>query len=113
MLFVSCNISVAFILPELRPRFRNDFSPSAIVTVPEAAMHEYYHAVFRQNDIWFSWEVFSVEPVSVAESVKRRPNPHFRFGIPALYRRHVTAALCGGVNVGHAFTPPLPDFPSL
>jgi len=101
VLFVASYVSTAFYLPEFSPGFRNDFAPSAFVTVPEAAVHENNGAVFRENNIGLTRQVFSVKAVSVPKSVKDRANPHLGIGIPAFYRSHVSAALFRTMNVCH------------
>ena len=93
MFFVASCISTAFYLPEFSPSFRNDAAPPALVTVPEAAMHENNCAVFRQNNIGLTWQVSSVKAVSVPKSVKDRANPHFGLCVLALDCRHIAAAL--------------------
>ena len=108
MPFVPRNISAAFVAPEFRPRFGNDISPSAVVAMPEAAMHEDYRAVFRQNNVRLAGQVLSMKPVSVAERMKQRPDPHFRFRVPVLYRRHIATALLRCVNVCHGSDGPCP-----
>jgi len=101
VLFVARDVSAALFAPEFSPRLRNDAAPSAVVTVPEAAVHENNGAVFRHNNIGFSRQVFSVKAVSVSEGMKDRANPHFGLCIPALYRSHVPAALFRAVNIRH------------
>ena len=101
VLFVARYVPSALFAPEFSPRFWNDAAPPAVVTVPEAAVHEDDGAVFRENNIRLSRQVFSVKAVSVSKGVKDRADPHFRLGIPALYRSHVPAALFRAVNIGH------------
>jgi len=91
--------------PELRPGFRRDHSPPAIVGVPEAAVNENYRSIFRQDNIRFSRQVFSVQPIPVTKRVKHRSNPHFRLGVPAPDRRHVATSLLGRVHIHDALTP--------
>lgn len=108
MLFVASDVSSALFLPEFSPRFRNDTAPPAFMTVPEAAVHEDDGAVFRENNIWLSRQIFSVKAVSVSKSVKDRANSHFRFGIPTSYRSHISTALFRTMNVRHdQAAPPL------
>jgi hypothetical protein len=101
VLFVARYVPAAFFAPEFSPRFWNDAAPPAVVTVPEAAVHEDNGAVLRQNHIRLSRQVFSVQAVSVPKSVKDRANSHFGSGIPAFYRSHISAALFRTMNVDH------------
>jgi hypothetical protein len=71
------------------------------MTMPETAMHEDNRTMLRKHNVRPAGEVFSVQPVSVAERVEQRANPHFRPAVPGFDSRHVPAALFGGVNVDH------------
>ena len=47
MHFVPSYVSITFFAPEFGPRFRNDTTPPAFMTVPEAAVYKNNGAVFR------------------------------------------------------------------
>jgi hypothetical protein len=67
--------------------------------VPEAPVHKDRRSILRQNNIRLSWQIFSMEPVSVAQGVKDRPDAHFRLCVSVLNRGHVAAALLLSVNI--------------
>ncbi len=56
-------------------------STSTVVTMPETAMNENHFSYCGENQVWFAWEVFPMEPVAVAHAVDRPPRQHFRFCI--------------------------------
>jgi len=63
-------------VPLLRPKFRASFGnhnpPPAVVAMPETAMNEDRHPVFRQNHIGPAGQVFSVQAKFEAQRMKMR-----------------------------------------
>ena len=67
----------------------------AAVAVPEAAVHENHHQVFREHQVRFSGQVAAEKPEPVTDAVQRRPDHHFRFRVSAPNPRHHPAAHLG------------------
>ena len=60
--------------------------------MPKASVNENNRLVFRQDNIGFAGQVFYMEAVTVAMSMKKTAHEHFGLGILALYPAHVVAA---------------------
>jgi hypothetical protein len=61
--------------------------------MPETTVHKNHYAVFRENDVGLSGQVFPVQAKPVAEAMKKASDTNLRFGVCAAYRSHVAAAL--------------------
>jgi len=60
----------------------------AIMSVPEAAVHENHSAPSRENQIRFTWEILAVQPEPVAHPVRQAPHQKLRRGVLAFHRLH-------------------------
>ena len=103
LLLVPLFVPSDFLHPELAVRLRNltalrtlHYPRVHMMSVPEAAVHEYARSVFPQHQVRMSWQPFVVQPVS--ESPLPQPPPHnpFRLRVLGTNRRHVLMDLfCG------------------
>lgn len=72
--------------------------------MPEATIHEDYNSPARKNNVWGSWKIFAMEPVSVATCKQGLANPHLWLCVLATNARHHLAALFCWNDVSHCST---------
>jgi hypothetical protein len=84
--------------------------PAAFVAVPEAAVHEYHGAIFRQHEIRTSRQRTGVEPVAQSGSMKEAPETQLWRSVSLAYPRHHPRACCGVDDVRHCGSTGCPAF---
>lgn len=60
--------------------------------VPKASIDENDFASFSKYEVWLSWEILCVQPVAIAQLMRKPPDNHFRLHIFGFYGGHVLAA---------------------
>ena len=90
--FLSFNILVEFLAPELNSCFWLVCISASLMSVPEATVDKYYGIIFRQNNVWFSRQVFDMQPESISGSVESGPDSNFRLGVLRPDSGHVPAS---------------------
>jgi hypothetical protein len=88
--------------PEFRPCLNDDSPPTAVVTMPKAAMHKDHRPIFCEDDVRLPWKVLPTEPKAVTQGMQNRPHTPLRPSILAADGGHVAAPLFVRVNVAHA-----------
>jgi len=71
------------------------------MAVPEAAVHQDYCLVLRENNVRLTREVAPPERKPIAHSVNRRAHSKFRGGISATYPRHIPATFFCSQAISH------------
>jgi len=69
------------------------------MTMPKAAVDEYYFSPLREDHVWFAGELGIMELVSVSASVSNGTNNNFGFGVSTPNARHPFATLSGSQSV--------------
>lgn len=96
---VSFNRSSKFGQPMLRPGGGGGGSWASRMAVPKASMDENHCGIFGQDDIGAARQIFPVQPEPETHSMKQRPNPDFRPGIPGPHPPHNFASFFGGNRI--------------
>jgi hypothetical protein len=55
---------------------------AASVLMPKTSMNENRDPVFGQNDVWFTGQIFSMQPISISELVQTSSHSEFGIGVP-------------------------------
>ncbi len=85
---VPCNVGTELRLPEVRPRRRGGGVSAALMTVPEAAMHEDNCMELWQGDIRLANHPLCMKPVSEAPRVQGPTKCHFWLRVLSTDSRH-------------------------
>lgn len=85
---VAGNVFTKLLAPEFVPGLGSGSIAAIGVPVPKAAVNEDTGFPLWQNNIRPSWQVFPMEPESVAASMQEFAHGHFRFRIAASYGSH-------------------------
>lgn len=102
---IAVHVRLSFGGPELGAGGRLDSSEAALMAMPKAAMNEYNRTMLRQDNIWFTREVLTMELKAIPQRVKDAPNGKLRFSVLPANRSHVAASLLGSVDVNHHASP--------
>lgn len=92
--FVSGNVLLELVGPELRPGCRRRRVFASVVPMPVAAMNKQADAVSWQNDVRRTGQPTIVQHIAKSGSVQIPPNRQFRPGILSTDTRHPTSAGC-------------------
>ena len=84
--------------PELLPRRRHP-EQRAIVTVPEASVHQNDGAMAREDQIGTTRQIPRMQPVAQTFRVQRPSENELRTGVPGPYTAHVQPALLRRENI--------------
>ena len=80
-----------------------------IVSVPEAAIHEYTRPVLSHHDIRFPWQSWMIQSITIPMTPKPATHHHLRLRIFAADGSHISVALLGGEGV-HCFAQLLANY---
>jgi hypothetical protein len=69
-----------FLGPKFGPSLRQ-FEISAIMSMPETAIHKNYRSVLRENQVRLSGQLPVMQPEPKTQTVQATANNHFGFGI--------------------------------
>ena len=94
---IPCNL----IRPEFSPRFRHDEFAAALVSMPEAAVHEDAGMVFGQHDVRRPGQCADAFAESVSPMPQFTPDSLFWACVLRMYARHTLVALIGCHAVRH------------
>ena len=75
-------------------RLRSTAADLAAVSMPKASMHEDDLSMFHQHDVWLSWQIVAVEPITVSPAMNQRSHNSLRLRIARTNARHVVRAAC-------------------
>jgi hypothetical protein len=75
---VSAHVVGELLLPQLAVRGRHRFSFAAPMPMPKTSMHHDQLQPPGKNEVWFPWQIVSMEPKSIAERMQELANSHFR-----------------------------------
>lgn len=89
------------LLPELSVRSRPTPKP-AVVSVPEAAVHEDDGPVPWEHQVGPTWKTATTQPVSKTASVECFANKHLECRVLLPHTAHALGTLLGGQGIGHA-----------
>jgi len=73
--------------------------------VPKTPVHEDDLSPARENDIWRTWEIASMKPEAVADTVEEATYDQFRRGILALNAGHQSASAFHSPVISQCTTP--------
>ncbi len=90
--------SIDLSLPPVGPRARKS-EQRAIVSMPEAPMHENGCSILGKDDIWFSRKVLRMKAVPKAARKQCLPNPDLQSGVRSTDSRHHLAPLLRGYHI--------------
>ena len=65
------------------------------MSMPETTVDKDRFLAANEHDIRFAWQVFAMEPISIAHSMETTSDEHFRLRIFALNSLHDTPSLVG------------------
>jgi len=101
-IYVIPNICTYFMKPPFRSCFRHNKIFAAFVPVPKTSMYKNYSFIFWQHNIRLPRQPLHMQPIPVPVFMQKPAHQHFGFGILAPDARHIVAAGCFGVYIGHA-----------
>ncbi len=79
--------------PEVGVGFRDCIKLASFVAMPEATVNKNDRPIFREDDIWFPWKAFVVQPIAEALSPKGVSKTPLRRGVFTTYVRHYYVSL--------------------
>ena len=93
LFYVALAVALYFIFPEWRVALGHYEIFAFFVSVPEAAVDEYYRAVFAQYNVGGAGQTLYVDSVAVAVGVQIAAHQHLGPGVLAAYARHTVVSL--------------------
>ena len=99
------HVHIEFRPPEFGSCCRGFRVAAALVTMPEAPVHEEHGLEARQDKIRTSRKLFAMEPISQTSAMQRPSQQEFRASILSADARHHPRP-CGGIyHISHAIFP--------
>jgi hypothetical protein len=98
---VFLSVTINFIHPPLCTCSWYGKIPAAFVSVPEAAMDEYYQIMLFENEVRFAGQLGAMKPVSKAVRKKNVPDNLFWSCVLAFDSAHIVRANSWLVDVCH------------
>ena len=89
---VALYIAANLLDPVLPVGFRNARAAFALVTMPEAAMHEYNFLATGKHQIRFAWQFLAVQSISISQAMNQAANFQFWRRVLAFDLPHDSAA---------------------
>ena len=101
---VPFDVAIQLFVPVFDVALRPRRTFTALMAVPEAAVHEYNLLVFGQHDVRPAGQIIAMQPEPKAALVQKRAHDLFGLRVLGTDLRHYAAALFGRESVGHGLS---------